>query len=264
MLQRGDLKHAHYYRAKLCENIPALIEDDVALRNLMDAIRKYAIEQRDPEARKGLLPILRVLTTPEATQLIEEEFYRTTDESERLVLLEAMSNPGHNPATAGVWAADIAINSEDREHRLIAFEYIAALPIAHHEVVVKTAKQVYAASTRPEQRVEVIHAISRRADDTAEGRKFLRERMADPKELEIAIVTEGIEGWGTQRDAVVLEALAAQFPALQDILRGRADRIRTQDRIRDDPDRAAAVLAEEEARERERRKQEEANKNENE
>jgi len=262
VLQSGDLKHAHYYRAKLCENIPALLEDDVALRNLLDAIRKYAIESRDPEMRKVLLPILRVVTTAEATQIIEDEFYRTTDESERLILLDAMSNTKHNPDTAGLWAAEMAVNSDNSEYRHTAFLYIRNLSVDHHEIVVRTAKQIYAASARPEQRVAAVAAISARADATKDGREFLRARMRNPNAFEIMIATDGIEGWGTVRDAALLESLATQFPSMQDELRGRADRIRTQRRMEEDPEAAAAMRAAQADMERQRQRQREEQKNE--
>ena len=252
----GNMKHAHHYKAKLMEQMDSVLEDDVLVRNLIDAIRKYAIEERDPEKRKLLLPILRLLITEEATRIIEEEYYRTTDESERLILIDAMSHPEHNPDTAGVWAADMAINSEDIEHRTMSFTYIQNLDNSHHEVVVRTAKQIYEGSTRPEQRVAMIAEVTRRAEETEAGRAFLRERLENPRDGEITAVIGYIEGWADLRDAILLEALAEQYPAMRDILRERAEKIRTMARIKDDPDAAKAILSEKERLERERQKRE--------
>jgi len=255
VLERDDLSNAHHYRAKLCEHMEQILEDDVLVRNLIAAIRKYAIDSRDPEKRKLLLPILRVLTTPEATRLVEEEYYRTTDESERLVLLDAMTNPKHNPEIAGVWAAEMAVNSEDPEHRHTAYLFIRNLPMTHQELVVRTSKQIYESSTRPEQRVRAIYEVARRADDSENGREFLRSRLRDARESELESVINFIETWGTLRDAILLESLAARFPAMAQSLRNRAEKIRTMRRMEEDPELAKAMLKEKERAERERNKE---------
>jgi len=254
VLDRDDLWHAAHYIAKLCANMQDILEDPVLVRNLTAAIQKYAIDERDPEKRRLLLPILRVLTTPEATEIVQQEYYRTTDPNERLVLLDAMSNPKHNLDVAGVWAAEMAVNADDPEHRHTAFLYIRNMTPKYTPIVVRTARQIYESSTRPEQRIAAIHSITRRAEDTAEGREFLRDRLRNPRESELDAVLGFIEGWGTMRDAILLESLAARFPAMQRGLRERAEKIRTMQRMKDDPEVAKAIGAEKERAERERQK----------
>jgi len=254
VLERDDMSNAAHYRAKLCENMDEVMEDPVLVRNLIAAIQKYAIDLRDPEKRQLLLPILRVLTTPEATEIVQQEYYRTTDPNERLVLLDAMSNPQHNPDIAGVWAAEMAVNATDPEHRHAAFLFIRNMTPKYTDIVVRTARQIYEASTRPEQRNVALRSITRRADDTAEGREFLRERLRNPRESELETVLGFIEGWGTMKDAILLESLAARFPAMQDALRERAEKIRTMQRMKDDPELAKRIGEEAERAERERQK----------
>lgn len=225
-LQREKLPPAAYnYKGRLCERIEIVLADEKLTANLLAAIRKYAIEERDPERRKLLLPILRVLTTEEATQIIEEEYYRTSDPEERIVLLEAMANPGHNLETASVWAVETAIHSEDPEHRWLAFQFFSNLD-RNHEVVVGFAKQLYGLSTRPEQRQLALAEISKRAMDSKQARAFVRERIRHPRETELMLMTDTILAWGTERDAAQLEALIGEFPALGDPLRQTVEQIR--------------------------------------
>ena len=245
-LERDVLpQEAYNYRGKLCENIGDVLGDEKLTNNLLAAIRKYAVKERDPAKRKLLLPILRVLTTPEATRIIEEEFYRTSDPEERLILLDGMANPKHNPETASVWAVEMAVHAEDPEHRHLAFEFMANIDW-HHDLVVDFAKQVYDLSTRTEQQLTAIGVIAERAPESDEARTFIRARLAKPRESELMGLMQTIPGWGTERDAALLESLIGEFPAFSDQLRTTVEEIRTFLR-------QAEERKKEEAREREKK-----------
>ena len=253
VLDRDDLSNAYLYRQKLAEHITEILDDEVLTKNLLDAIRKHAIDSRDPEKRKLLLPLLRVLTTPEATRLIEEEYYRALNDDERLVLLDAMTNPGHNPETASVWAVDMAINSENPTHRHLAFRFFENFD-SHRELVISTAKQIYASSTRPLQRQAAIEAITIRSIESKEAQKFVREQLRNPSESEVSYLIDRIEGWATLDDATYLETLATRFPALSMTLRERANKIRTFH----NPELAKEMEAAEKERQKERAEREKA------
>ena len=226
-LERDELpKKAYNYRGKLCENIGDILADEKLTNNLLAAIRKYVVTERDPAKRKLLLPILRVLTTPEATRIIEEEFYRTSDPEERLILLDGMANPKHNPETASIWAVEMAVHSEDSEHRHLAFAYMANIDW-HHDLVVDFAKQIYDLSTRPEQQLTAIGVIAERAPESDEAKTFIRARLNRPRESELMGLMRTIPGWGTERDAAKLESLIGEFPALANSLRNAVEEIRT-------------------------------------
>ncbi len=226
-LERDELpREAYNYRGKLCENIGDVLADEKLTNNLLAAIRKYAVQERDPNKRKLLLPILRVLTTPEATRIIEEEFYRTSDPAERLVLLDGMANPKHNPETASVWAVEMTVHSEDPEHRHLAFEFMANISY-HDALVVDFATQIYELSTRYDQQMDAISEIAERASESDEARGFIRTRLRRPRESELTELTRTISGWGTERDAALLESLIGEFPAFSDQLRNTVEEIRT-------------------------------------
>jgi hypothetical protein len=260
VLDRDDLSNAYVYRQKIAEQMTEILGDKTLWRTLVETIRKYAIEERDPEKRKLLLPLLRVLTTPEATAIIEQEYYRTDDPEERMVLLAAMAHPEHKPETASVWSVETALNSENSEHRHLAFQFIADLDHNHAELVVGTATQIYVSSTRPAQRKRVLESVTIRSLESKEAQKFIREQLRDPRESEVMNLIDRMEGWGTLDDAAYLESLATRFPALSPTLRQRADKIRTfhNPELRKEMERAEKLRQKErEEREKEEREKEE-------
>jgi hypothetical protein len=231
VLARGDLSKAYHFRSKVTESMDEILADKTLTKNLFNAIMKYAIENRDEKNRKLLLPILRVLTTPEATALIEEEYYRVTDDNERIVLLDAMSVSKHNPEIAAPWAVDMAVHAEDPNHRDLAFQFFKVMNL-RADTVTEVAVQIYESSSRPAQRLDALSEISRRAPESEDGRKFIRDRLRNPQEQELTWLLGTIEGWGTEKDAIYLESIAGQFPAMTEALVEQAERIRMHRRQR--------------------------------
>jgi len=97
----------------------------------------------------------------------------------------------------------------------------------HHDLVVDFAKQVYDLTTRPEQQLTAIGVIAERAPESDEAKTFIRARLARPRESELMGLIQTIPGWGTERDAALLESLIGEFPAFSDQLRNTVEEIRT-------------------------------------
>jgi hypothetical protein len=224
-LGREDLSHAHYFRAKVCEDLDTILQDSELTRNLLNAIRKYGVESDDPRQRDVVLPILRVLDHPEATQIIAEEYYKAKSEEERIMLLEAMAHVYHDSEQASVWAVERALNSDSEEHRDRAFEVIRHFT-NNPELICRTATQIYNSTTRPKQKIDMIQAIGDQSGVSETARKWLRKKLRNPRPEEINAVIGLIEGWGDEDDAAVLESLAPDFPAMADMMHDRARAIR--------------------------------------
>jgi len=231
VLASGNLSRADWFRSKVTESMDEILADKTLANNLFNAIKKYAIEDRDEKYRKLLLPILRVFTTPEATTLIEQEYYRVSDDNERIVLLDAMSVSKHNPEIAAPWAVDMAVHAEDPNHRDLAFQFFKVQNL-RADTVTEVAVQIYESSSRPDQRMDALSEISRRAPESKDGRKFIRDRLRNPQENELTWLLGTIEAWGTEKDAIYLESLAGQFPAMTEALKEQAERIRMHRRQR--------------------------------
>ncbi|MHC4972200.1 MAG: hypothetical protein ACYTG3_07705 [Planctomycetota bacterium] len=235
-LGRDDLSHAHYFRGKVCEDLDTILQDSELTRNLLNAIRKYGVESDDPRQRDVVLPILRVLEHPEATQMIAEEYYKAQSETEQIMLLEAMAHAYHDSEQASVWAVERALNSDSEEHRARAFEIIRHFT-NHPELIYRTATQIYAGTTRPEQKIDMIRAIGDQSGVSESARTWLRKKMRNPRPDEIIAVIGLVEGWGNEDDAAVLETLAMEYPAHADFMRERARAIRRaiRERAGEDP-----------------------------
>ena len=225
VLQRDDLSNGYFYRSKIAEDIEAIVEDETLLRNLMAAIRKYGVDSQDPAKRKLLLPLLRVIHTEEATQLIEQEYYRALNEEERMFLVLAMADPGHSPQIASPWIVDVAINSENAEYRQLALDAVGDLK-SHYKITGDVARQIYVSSTRPRQRERALQTVAWAAHESTDAREFLREKLRNPREEEFGLLLMTIDAWGSYKDAEYLKALADQFPASAMELREHAKRIR--------------------------------------
>ena len=224
-LGREDMSHAYFFRGKVCEDLDAILENAELTRNLLDAIRSHGVGSDDLRRRDVVLPILRVLRHPEATQMIENEYYKAKNEGERMMLLEAMSHDYHNPDRAAVWAIERALNSESAEHRARAFEVIEYFS-NDAELIVDTARQIYDSTTRPAQRLEMVNAISEQSGVEKTAVKWLRASMRAPHPSEIGAVIQSIDGWGDADDAAMLETLAMEHPAMADFMRDRARAVR--------------------------------------
>ena len=253
LLQRKELDpKAHYFRQKVCEQMTEILDNELLTRNLLNAIKEHGIESDDPKRRELMLGILRVMAHPEATELIETEYYRARNEEERLLLLEAMAHTHHNPETASVWAIDRALNGETKQRRRRAFMMIRRFS-EHHEVIFKTAEAIYAGTTRPEQALEMIDSIVYVADPVKGARKWLRKRLENPRSDEIHFLINYMEVWATVEDAQNLDRLAVAHPALGDILRQRAEEVRMAVVLKEgDADTIAKARLQKENRERQR------------
>ena len=263
MLQREQLDpKAHYFRHKVCEQMTEILESEELTRNLLNAIKEHGIDSDDPKRRDLMLGILRVMAHPEATAMIEAEYYRAKNEEERLLLLEAMAHKHHNPGTASVWAIDRALNGETKQLRHRAFMLIRAFS-DNNEVIFTTAEAIYAGTTHPEQALQMIESIVYVADPVKGAQKWLRKRLENPRPDELHFLISYMEVWATRDDAHNLDRLAVAYPAMGDILRQRAEEIRLAVVLKEgDADTIAKArmqkIAREKQRERERRKAEEA------
>jgi len=222
-LGRKDMSEARQYRARVCEQLDVILESEILRKNLFDDIRE-ALEKGE-DHRDVVMPMLRVIEDPEATRMIEEEFYRTEDPAERMTLLEAMSHEYHNPETASIWAIDMALNTDSAEHREHAFAVISDFS-GDQAITFRTAKAIYDGTTRPKQSVNMIREISRLGLNVEEARTFMRSKLKSPRPRELEWIISEMPSWGDEHDAAQLETLAMEFPAMGDVLRERAGVIR--------------------------------------
>lgn len=259
-LQRKDLSNAYLFRHKVAEQIEEILQSETLKRNLLEAIRKHGTESSDKKRRELMLPFLRIVRDPEATEMIRSEYYKTSDPTERLLLLEAMAQKYHDPETATVWASDQALNAGTQMQRERAFEAIEKFSNSK-PLLYRTARTVFEGTTRPEQGLYMLYQITLLGDPIPEAAEYLRRRLKQPKAEEVAVIAKGIAAWGTERDAAHLEALAVEFPAMGDQLREQAEQVRSAIRMKKHGDDQEAAMAEaerrrklEEEREKERKK----------
>ena len=127
-----------------------------------------------------------------------------------------------------------------------------------------TALDIYNASTDPEQREQVLGAVTIRGAESAEARAWVRRQLGSPRRggSYLVLTANHIEKWGTEKDAEHLGRLAEEYPAIGDDLRERARMIRRRLRELEDPEsaHAAELEAERERMERDKRLLEEAEK----
>jgi len=230
-LGREDLSHALYFRSKVCEDLDTILADSELTRNLLHAIQTHGVESDDPRRRDVLLPMLRVIAHPEATQIIANAYYRAKNEKEQLMLLEAMSHDYHDPEQAAVWAVERTLNSESKEDRTRAFEVIERFS-NNPDLIYRTATQIYDSTTRPEQKFGAIRAIGDQAEKSEDARKWLRKKLHNPQADEIGAVAGALGGWAEENDAAALENLALEFPDLAEVMRELAREVRREIRNR--------------------------------
>lgn len=222
---KGDAEKVRIFRARVCDNIDLIVESPKLAADLMETIRRYGAESDNEEMRDALLPILRVLPLPEATKMIEEQYFQARNAEERKFLLEAMSHSYHNPERAGLIAVERALNAPTDEERYHAFDVIRNFS-GSNDVTFRTAKAIYEGTTRPEQTSLVLETVSRFAYQSPDAAKWMKERLQRVRIEEIQDVLSKIESWGDERDAAFLESLASEFPELGDMLRMKAENLR--------------------------------------
>jgi len=224
-IQEGSRQGALKARQKLAETLDEIEQDKELSGNLLELIREEGFGSDEPWKRDVLIPILRAMKHPEATELIRNGYYDARNDSEKRVLLEAMARKHHDPEQASVWAVDVALNHDDPEMREFAFTAIE-LHAGDEDIVARTAMAVFEASTRRKQAQWMLHEAARRAMASPSAMKFVRERLRNPRSEELGTLLQTIEGWGTEKDAAWLEALAAEFPEHSFGLREQAIAIR--------------------------------------
>lgn len=224
-LAEGRLDEAMYFRSRVCEDMDTILADGKLTKDLLDTIRKYGVESDDLAQRDVVFPILRVLACPEATQIIAEEYYKAKNEDEQMTFLEAMSHTYHDPAQASVWAVDKALNSTSAEHRERAFDLVRNYVI-DSDILVKTAMQIYDATTETRMRETVVKVASERGRESSMGREFVRRVMRTPKGEDLVMVMPSIANWGTEDDAARLDELADEYPAMKEALQEKARLVR--------------------------------------
>jgi hypothetical protein len=232
-LGREDLSQAHWFRQKVCEDLDTVLASEKLRGDLWALIAEHA--GSDPGRRDVVLPILRVLRTPEATAMIKAEYYRAKDEQEREMLLDAMARAYHDPEQAAVWAVERALSGETAEIQDRAFD-LADKSGWKPDLVVNVATQILESTTRPEQRREMLRAIGVYARDVPDAQALLRRHLSSPRGEEILTIATTMILWATEDDAARLEALAAEFPAHADFLRDHAQQIRMHRQAESPPD----------------------------
>ena len=225
-LGRKDLSNARYYRQQVCSDIENIMADEKLSAALLEMIKAQGADSDDPGKRDVLLKILRVFTTPEATALVEEQFYKALDDEERILMLDAMSRPDHDPNKASLWAVDMALTSESAEIRDKVLELIV-WNTNDSRVIANTGIQIHQGSTRLDQRLKALRAIADRGYDPV-AREFLREQMANPNAAEVTEATGNILNWGEEQDLATLEQLAEEFPSHREHLMNQARDLRRE------------------------------------
>jgi len=225
VLARNDLSRAHVYRQQVCEQLPAILKDEGLTRSLLNAIREQGVESDDPKRRALMLPILRVMRHPEATQLIAEAYAGAKDVEESLILIEAMAHDYHDPKTASVWVIDQALHAGTTQQRERAFQVLHELS-KDPALIARTAIEIHGSTQRVKQSLQMISAIVGAANPVPEAREWLRRNMRTAKGRELGAMVEHIDTWGTVRDADALEAIAKDRPEMAEFLLNRAKAIR--------------------------------------
>jgi hypothetical protein len=251
-LNRDDLSHAHDFRQKVCEQMGTILASEKLTKNLLDLIRKYGADSDDPRRRDVVLPMLRILDHPDATRMIGEEYYQALDDNERILLLEAMAKPFHDPEQASVWAVERALHAETEEHRIRALDVITQFAV-DSDIIVRTAVQIHDGSTDAKQREQAMKVICNTGEMSERARDFLRRALANPTLEEIQLIAAYMPNWGDENDAARLEALVDEFPTMAHVLREQANMVRDRIAMQKGapPDMERRVAEEEERRRRE-------------
>ncbi len=229
-LGRKDLSRALQFRQKVCENLDTLLKNEKLTRNLLDLIKENA-DSDDLRRRDVVIPMLRVVAHPEATDLIEELYYTAKNDDERITLLNAMAREHHDASRAREWMVERALNSTEKKHREAA-GYVVYHYVTDDKLMVDVAGQIYSSTLDSVQANRMIEAISTRAPTSAEAVGFLRKRLANPRGNELDVVTELITQWGKDEDADRLVQLAREFPRKAHTLLHTAVTIRAEQRSR--------------------------------
>ncbi len=233
-MKRKDLSNARHFQAKICEEIDKIAADESLAKKLLEDIREFGLESDDPARRDIMLQMLRVFEHPDATRMIEQEYYKARSPEESMMLLEAMSHDYHDPKRASVWAIEKALTSDNEEHRMFAFQVMNEFS-NDPEIAVQTGIAIYEGSTSRKEQVRIVEKISVRGRYVPAAAEWMRKRLRDPRPDEILYITGGIAAWGTEKDAAYLETLAEEFPAIGDQLREQAEQIRIVRKIEANP-----------------------------
>ncbi len=225
VMDRPDRSNARWFISRIAMDMQKVTGNETFARRLLDLLRTRGMDSENLEDRDILLPILRVFEHPEATKMVEEGYFSAKNEDERMMFLEAMSHPYHNPEKASFLAVDRALHAETEEHRFRSFDVIYRLT-RDFSLVFRSAKSIYEGTTRPEQSDQVLEAITYAAYAVPEAQEWIRGRLKSPRVEDLHRLMVSVEAWGNPIDAAQLEALANEFPAWGDQLREKAEAIR--------------------------------------
>ncbi|MGQ0613775.1 MAG: hypothetical protein ACT4PV_08570 [Planctomycetaceae bacterium] len=225
VMDRPDRSNARWFISHIAMDMEKVTGNETYARRLLDLLRTRGMDSEDLQDRDILLPILRVFEHPEATKMVEEGFFSAKNEDERMMFLEAMSHPYHNPDKASFLAVDRALHAETEEHRYRSFDVVYRYT-GDFRLVFRAAKSIYEGTVRPEQSAQVLEAITYAAFAVPEAQEWIRGRLKSPRVEDLHLLMNSVEAWGNPIDAAQLEALANEFPALGDQLREKADAIR--------------------------------------
>jgi hypothetical protein len=226
VMGREDMSRAGWFRQKICEDLESILRNPKLKANLLALIRKYGTESEDPKRRDVALGMLRVLEVPEAKELIETAWYQSRDEDEQLGLLEAMAKPWNDPQKASIWAIEKALNSQNADVRMRAYQIIAEYA-KNDDVIIETAFQIVASTTHSDSKFQVLNHIAQYGARSERIRNTTRALLKNPSDRDmLGALLGGIDAWGTEDDARQLEVLAQQMPEMSDIFKERAFVIR--------------------------------------
>jgi hypothetical protein len=141
------------------------------------------------------------------------------------MLVQAMADPRHSPETAIPWIVDVAINAEDENHRQLALGAVTDLH-DHYDVIFEASKQIFLASTRPQQRSRALESVSRSAHESKKAQEFIRDRLKQPRAEELPMLLMSMDAWGSIEDAARLKAMAKEYPEMEEMMIEHATRMR--------------------------------------
>ncbi|MEE8106457.1 MAG: hypothetical protein V3T86_13050 [Planctomycetota bacterium] len=252
-LKQKSRRGLAHFQALVCMKMDQVLDSKKHTETLLSLIKEYGSNGDDPAVRDIMFQMLRVFPTAEATEIIEQEYYRARSNSERLILLDALSRSYHNPALASVHIVDYCLNApsaDDREHSF----YFMKQYSGDDFLVFDTARQIYEGTTQSQQGYLMLTSISDVAHKDERIRKWARSHMLTVRMDELPKLMSNIENWAEAEDTRVVEQLQERHPAMSGYLQTIAERLRAKLRAMERMEREAAGEAMDPAEEAAREK----------
>jgi len=238
-LQQDGHRGLAHFQSLVCMDMDQVLDSKKHTETLLSLIKKYGSEGDDPRVRDILFQMLRIFPHDEATTIIEQEYYRARSNSERLILLDALSRPYHNPRLASVHIVDYALNApsaDDREHSF----YFMTQYSDDDFLIFDTARQIFDGTTQSNQAYHMLTAISDVAHKDDRIREWARDHMLTVRMDELPKLMSNIENWAEAEDTRVVEQLMERHPAMSGYLRSIAEQLRAKLRAMERMKREAA------------------------